>query len=152
MEANNDDILITNEINDNPNNINPNIDNNQSPDASTSIINTIPDNFNLEPNIFPGIVSPIRFRPNKNNANNIKTHTHTVNISNLSDFNSKFDADKSFNRLKEIQKLLKKESALKELFIKTRDDTKTKIEEQCKDYYQKKLEYLSYLQKLQNKK
>ena len=147
MESNNDNTINTNEISNNQSNTNQNIDTTQSPDVSLSNLNA--DNLNLESNIFPDIDSPSNFRIIKKTSSNI--NKHVVNFSNLSDSNSKYDNDKSFNRLKEIQKLLKKESALKELFIKTRDDTKTKIEEQCKDYYQKKLEYLSYLQKLQNK-
>ena len=50
------------------------------------------------------------------------------------------DSNSAFEKLKEIQNLLKKESALKELFIKTSNETKKNIEEQCKEMYKKKLD------------
>ena len=34
------------------------------------------------------------------------------------------DDDTTFNKLKELQKLLKKESAVKELFVRMKDETK----------------------------
>ena len=52
----------------------------------------------------------------------------------------KEDKDIVFNRLKNLQTLLKKESALKELFIKTSNETKKNIEEQCREIYKKKLD------------
>jgi len=39
------------------------------------------------------------------------------------------DNDKTFNRLQGLQILLKKESALKDLFIHSREETKRKIED-----------------------
>ena len=39
--------------------------------------------------------------------------------------------DKIFNKLKDLQKLVKKESAIKELFIKTKNETKKSIENHC---------------------
>ena len=57
-----------------------------------------------------------------------------------------------FNKLKELQKLIKKESAIKELFIKTKNETKKCIEQQCIDIYQKKMEVLNILQKIKNAK
>ena len=57
-----------------------------------------------------------------------------------------------FNKLKELQKLVKKESAIKELFIKTKNETKKSIEQQCIDIYQKKMEVLNILQKIKNAK
>ena len=38
--------------------------------------------------------------------------------------NNIIEEDISFNRLKDLQKLLKKESAIKELFIRMKDETK----------------------------
>ena len=48
--------------------------------------------------------------------------------------------DTTFNKLKDLQKLLKKESAVKELFIKMKNETKLSIEHQCIDVYKKKME------------
>jgi hypothetical protein len=39
-----------------------------------------------------------------------------------------------------LQSLLKKEAALKELFIKTSNETVKTIEDQCRDIYKKKLD------------
>ena len=57
-----------------------------------------------------------------------------------------------FNKLQDLQKLVKKESAIKELFIKTKNETKKCIEQQCIDIYQKKMEVLNILQKIKNAK
>ena len=59
--------------------------------------------------------------------------------------------NKSFTRLQEIQKLLKKESALKELFIKTSNETLKSIENECREIYKKKLEVFTQLQKFSRK-
>ena len=56
--------------------------------------------------------------------------------------------DKSFNSLVELQKLLKSESSLKELFIKTGVETKKNIEQQCTELYEKKMEVLNILYKI----
>ena len=59
--------------------------------------------------------------------------------------------DKVFNRLRNLQILLKKESALKELFIKTSSATKQNIEEQCRKIYKKKLDVFLTLRKFNSK-
>ena len=59
--------------------------------------------------------------------------------------------DTTFNRLVELQKLLKNESALKELFIKTGAETQKNIENQCIEIYKKKIEVLNIKQKLDTK-
>ena len=59
--------------------------------------------------------------------------------------------DKSFNSLVELQKLLKSESSLKELFIKTGIETKKNIEQQCTELYEKKMEVLNILYKIYSK-
>ena len=70
----------------------------------------------------------------------------------MSSLNSeKEDKDKVFNRLKDLQTLLKKESALRELFIKTSNETKKNIEEQCREIYKKKIDVF-LTQRLLNKK
>ena len=56
--------------------------------------------------------------------------------------------DTSFNKLKELQKLLKKESAVKELFIRMKDETKKSIETQGLEVLKKKIEVLNILQKI----
>ena len=63
----------------------------------------------------------------------------------------KLEDDTTFNRLFELQTLLKKESALKELFIKTGIETQRNIENQCIEIYEKKMEVLNILQKLSSK-
>ena len=50
------------------------------------------------------------------------------------------EKDLAFNRLRYLQSLLKKEAALKELFIKTSNETVKTIEDQCRDIYKKKLD------------
>ena len=61
------------------------------------------------------------------------------------------DDDTTFNRLLELQTLLKKESALKELFINTGIETKKNIDKECVNIYKKKMEVLNILQKINNK-
>ena len=63
-----------------------------------------------------------------------------------------FKNELCFNRLLELQKLIKKESALKELFIKTGDETKKNIDQQCIEIYKEKMEVLNTLQKLNQEK
>ena len=58
------------------------------------------------------------------------------------------DTDIIFNRLKHLQILLKKESALKELFIKTSNETKKNFEEQCCEIYKKKIDVFLHLNQL----
>ena len=61
---------------------------------------------------------------------------------------SVLEDDTTFNRLFELQTLLKKESAMKDLFIKTGEETKKNINQQCIDIHKKKIEVLNILQKL----
>ena len=60
--------------------------------------------------------------------------------------------DTIFNELKELQKLVKKESAIKELFIKAKNETKKSIGNHCVDIYKKKMEVLNILQKIDKTK
>ena len=60
--------------------------------------------------------------------------------------------DTTFNKLKELQKLLKKESAVKELYIKMKNETQKSIEHQCVEVYKKKMEVLNILQKIRSPK
>ena len=62
--------------------------------------------------------------------------------------NKNIEDDTTFNKLVELQKLLKNESALKELFIKTGVETKKNIEKQCVEIYKKKIEVLNIKQNL----
>ena len=64
----------------------------------------------------------------------------------------KVEDDTTFNKLLELQTLLKKESALKELFIKTGKETQNNIEDQCIEIYEKKIEVLNILEKLYRNK
>ena len=65
---------------------------------------------------------------------------------NITDNNK--DKDKAFNRLKNLQNLLKKEASLRELFTKTSEETKTSIEKECHNIYQKKLDVFFTLKRL----
>ena len=69
---------------------------------------------------------------NKNNVNEIETK-----------FQSK--GETTFNKLKNLQTLLKKESALKGLYAETGKNTQKDIEILCKEIYSKKIEVLNVL-------
>ena len=81
----------------------------------------------------------------KNSYNNTPDNPLKTNINTL-----KYN-DKTFNRLKELQKLYKKESALKELFIQTSEKIKTNITQYSIDIYKKKLDVLNVLNKIYSK-
>ena len=55
-----------------------------------------------------------------------------------------------FDELVDLQALLKKESALKELFIKTCKETQKNIEDLCVEIYKKKMEVLNVKQRVKN--
>ena len=61
------------------------------------------------------------------------------------------DKDKAFNRLKDLQALLKKEASLRELFTKTSEETKNKIETECRKIYEKKLDVFFTLKRFRKK-
>ena len=82
---------------------------------------------------------------NLNKINNNYGYEAYKNNNNIIKVNVKPD-DKTFRRLKELQTLYKKESALKELFIQTSDKIKTNINDYSKDIYKKKLDVLNILQ------
>ena len=85
----------------------------------------------------------IEEKSNNNDNSIIKENKNKKIINNNKEKNciiEKDEKDKVFNRLKDLQSLLKKESALKELFIKTSNETKKNIEEQCREIYKKKLD------------
>ena len=69
-------------------------------------------------------------------------------MENENEMGNEKDKDIVFNRLKHLQTLLKKESALKELFIKTSNETKKNFEEQCREIYKKKIDVFLHLNKL----
>ena len=62
--------------------------------------------------------------------------------------NNDNEDDLSFNRFLELQSLVKKESALKELLIKTGNEAKKRINEECIEIYKNKIEVLNTLQKI----
>ena len=64
--------------------------------------------------------------------------------------NNMIEDDITFNRLKDLQKLLKKESAIKELFFRMKEETEKSIESQCLEVLKKKIEVLDILQKISN--
>jgi hypothetical protein len=83
----------------------------------------------------------------------MKENEKTTILNQKSEINNNIiDDDTTFNKLKDLQKLIKKESAIKELFIKMKNETKSSIERQCVDVYKKKMEVLNILQKIDKSK
>ena len=83
--------------------------------------------------------------------NNIQNSNKIYNTNNIYNNNNYKNSDKTFNRLKELQTLYKKESALKELFIQTSNKIKTNISQYSIDIYKKKLDVLNVLNKIYSK-
>ena len=79
--------------------------------------------------------------------NNIKSNSEELDTENLIPNPN----DNCFKRLQEIQKLLKKESSLKELFIRRNTETLNSIEKECREIYTKKLDVFTSLQKFSRK-
>jgi hypothetical protein len=86
---------------------------------------------------------------------NIKNNNDELNKENLittHSGNENYNTnDNCFKRLQEIQILLKKESSLKELFIRTNTETLNSIEKECREIYTKKLDVFTNLQKFSRK-
>lgn len=102
----------------------------------------------------------IKINDNQNNNqsnslsnNNIKNNVElNSNIIVTQKENNNYNSDDNcFKRLQAIQKLLKKESSLKELFIRTNTETLNSIEKECREIYTKKLDVFSTLQKFSKK-
>ena len=85
---------------------------------------------------------------NENNSNLNNKDNAMININEKGQINKVKDL--AFNRLRSLQSLLKKESALKELFIKTTSETIKTIEENCRQIYKKKLDVFLHLNRLNN--
>ena len=87
--------------------------------------------------------------------NNIKSNNEELNKENLvtnPNGNDNYNTnDNCFKRLQEIQKLLKKEYSLKELFIRTNTETLKSIEKEFREIYTKKLDVFTNLQKFSRK-
>jgi len=96
----------------------------------------------------PGRVNNSNFY---NNDQLTRGDTNDINSNNNMEEPTNEGNDKVFNRLRNLQTLLKKESALKELFIKTSSETKQNIEEQCRKIYKKKLDVFLTLRKFNSK-
>ena len=94
----------------------------------------------------PGKVDNSNFTYN-NNDQLSRGDTVEVNSNINMQENTNEGNDNIFNRLRNLQILLKKEAALKELFIKTSSETKRNIEEQCRNIYKKKLDVFLTLHK-----
>ena len=111
------------------------------------------DNNNNINNEEPNNYQNNEYNKNIDEGNNINSNLNNVNnnygvynnYNNIIKVNIKPD-DTTFKRLKELQTLYKKESALKELFIQTSDKIKTNINDYSKDIYKKKLDVLNILQ------
>ena len=159
MEPINDNIMITNKMS-------SYVENFVSSDFDESLIsNSVLNNINLN-NVdinFNNSTNTNNFDFTPNNSINPKI----INTDTPSDLKNKIIEDhksnkkisafnfenenKSFNRLQIIQKLLKKESALKELFIQTSTETLKTIESECREIYKKKLDVFTILQKFSRK-
>ena len=83
------------------------------------------------------------------NINEISPQTNINEEKTQQDEINEVGKDIVFNRLRNLQALLKKESALKELFIKTSNETKKNIEDQCREIYKKKLDVLLHLRRFE---
>ena len=82
----------------------------------------------------------------------VNNYNNNINyIINNKNKNIKEQNGQVFNKLKELQLLYKKESALKELFTRTSDEIKTNINQYCFDIYKKKLDVQNLLQKINSK-
>ena len=124
--------------------------NNQEKEEIT--LNKNPEEFNLNSsnkNNFDFTPSNVQLKSISNNKNIINKHS-SKKIS-IFDYESNPVESKSFIHLQKIQKLLKKESALKELFIKTSSETLKSIENECREIYKKKLEVFTQLQRFSRK-
>ena len=95
--------------------------------------------------------TPINISHKKDTNKPQKTYSRSSKDVSHFSFENTLNENKSFARLQEIQKLLKKESALKELFIKTSNETLKSIENECREIYKKKLEVFTQLQKFSRK-
>ena len=153
MEPDNDIQLSTNRINSITDNFIPkSLESNHQLSLQEDII---PHNNNIEG------INLINQSSNKNNLdfipvnNNLKNDNNFMKQSSRSvstfRYENKLNENKSFSRLQNIQKLLKKESALKGLFIKTSNETLKSIENECREIYKKKLEVFTQLQKFSRK-
>ena len=168
MEPINDTSLLTNKISSFMNNFIPSgiddslpenkiINNNynyqeeiSSPSQNTSNISnnnpeldsTIKNNFDF---------TPYNISQIKKDTSNIRKSNFSKSSKDVSHFSFDMKESKSFSRLQIIQKLLKKESALKELFIKTSSETLKSIEKECREIYKKKLEVFTQLQRFTRK-
>ena len=144
MEPDNDNMLSTNRINSITNNYVPKSlesNNNKNLNYQEDINNSSNKNnfdFTLNKNI---IIS-------NDNLIDIKQSSKSVSVFT---YENALNENKSFSRLQNVQKLLKKESALKGLFIKTSDETLKSIENECREIYKKKLEVFTQLQKFSRK-
>ena len=93
---------------------------------------------------------------NENNQNNQNMDNKIILETNLNDTlllkeeKESNDKDLAFNRLRNLQALLKKESSLRELFNQTSNETRKNIETQCREIYKKKLDVFLHLRKLNN--
>ena len=115
-------------------------------------LNKNPEDLNLNSsnkNNFDFTPYNVQLKSISNNKNIINKHS-SKKIS-VFDYESNPVESKSFIHLQKIQKLLKKESALKELFIKTSSETLKSIENECREIYKKKLEVFTQLQRFSRK-
>ena len=133
-----DESLIVNSVTKNLKNLNDlYISINDSPDKT--------NNFDFSPT-----KTDEKLKSHFRNVSDIKPTPIHISNKKLANFNFEKES-KSFTRLQIIQKLLKKESALKQLFIQTSSGTLESIEKECREIYNKKLDVFTTLQKFSRK-
>ena len=159
-ETNNTSHNFNNNINNNntnPNNINNNDINNNG--QQNNIISNTVNNFSnndefkriLTHNTDSLIHKTIKQKALKTSNHNNKPNNYNINYSSNYNSNVNKSYEKTFYRLKELQQLYKKESALKELFTQTSNKIKTNITQYSKDIYKKKLDVNNILNKINSK-
>ena len=139
MEPSNDNIMETNKISSYLNHFlsnEPEYDDSTNLNKDSQETITINENNKEDNNLYN----------NNNNKSNDELNTENLNGNDIYNTN-----DNCFKRLQEIQKLLKKESSLKELFIRTNTQTLNSIEKECREIYTKKLDVFTNLQKFSRK-
>ncbi len=140
MTSEYDESLIVNSVTKNLKNINDlYLSINDSPDKTNN-------NFDFSPT-----KTDEKLKSHFRNESDIKPTPIHISNKKLATFNYEKES-KSFTRLQIIQKLLKKESALKQLFIQTSSGTLESIEKECREIYNKKLDVFTTLQKFSRNK
>ena len=157
LDTNNETNNTSNNFNNNINNINTNSNNINSNDINNNgeqnniTSNTVNNsaNNNEVKSILTHNTDNLDHKTIKQKTlkkSNFNNKPNNYNINYMSNYNSNVNKsyEKTFYRLKELQQLYKKESALKELFTQTSNKIKTNITQYSKDIYKKKIRCKQY--------